>query len=134
MIGVPSEMVPIVWPEVASMLEDALSYGNGEYELVDIFEAVRSGAMQLWATEKSVAVTTLIQYPRRTTCLIAAAGGDLEDLKEHLPLVEEWAIWQGCDAIEVMGRKGWLRVLPDYHQCQVHLRKALSCTPSSEIH
>lgn len=134
MIGVPSSGITEAWPKHVSRIEEALSYGNGEYELTDIFDAVRAGQMQMWATDKSVAVTTLVQYPRRRTCLIVLAGGDLDDLRENLPFVEEWAVWHECDAVEVMGRKGWLRALPDYEQCQVHVRKTLPCIPSSEIH
>ena len=134
MIGVASEMIPKVWPDYSDMIQEALEYGNGEYEIEDLFEAVCCGAMQLWATPKSVAITTVIKYPRKTTCLIVAAGGDLDDLRKHLPLVEEWAAWLGCDAVEVMGRKGWRRALPDYTQCQIHLRKVLPCIASSEVH
>lgn len=134
MIGVPSELVPTYWSRLEGLVEEALEYGNGEYLSEDIYEACRCGAMQLWATDKSVAVTSLIIYPRRQTCLIVLAAGNLEDLRRCLPLVEEWALYQGCDGIEVMGRMGWLKALPDYSQAQVHLRKDLGCTPSSEVH
>lgn len=133
-IGVPTVCVPAYWHRVSHLVDDALSYGNGEYWAEDILAACSSGDMQLWATDKSFAVTTLIVYPRRVTCLIALAGGDLDDLRQSLPLVEEWARHQGCDGIEVMGRKGWLKALPDYQQAQVHLRKDLGCIPSSEVH
>lgn len=134
MIGVPTECVPAYWFRVSDLVERALAYGNGEYKPEDILLACADGAMQLWATDKSVAVTTLIIYPRRQTCLIVLAAGDLEDLRKALPLVEDWALHQGCDGIEVMGRQGWLRALPGYRQAQVHLRKELGCTPSSEVH
>lgn len=110
---------------VKERIADALVYGNGEYELTDILKALLDRDMQLWIDESTAAVTTIIRYPRKTTCLILAAGGDLDVLRRDLPLVEAWAKENGCDAMEVMGRKGWLRALPDYEQAQVHVRKDL---------
>ena len=81
--------------------------------------------MQLWRDGDTIAVTTIIRYPRKTTCLIVLAGGSLETLRRCLPLVEEWARHQGCQAMEVTGRKGWLRELKDYSQSQVRLWKEL---------
>lgn len=134
MIGIPGDMVDNVWDRAQEWIAQALEYGTGEYETDDILGFIRDGAMQLWMTDKSCAVTTLVCYPRRKVCLVLAGAGDLEDMNAHLWMVEEWAHAMGCNSVVIDGRKGWARALSDYEQTSVTLTKELSCIPSSEIH
>jgi hypothetical protein len=39
--------------------------------------------------------------------------------------IESWARTMGCYAIEIVGREGWQRVLPDYKRTAVVLEKPL---------
>jgi hypothetical protein len=50
-------------------------------------------------------------------CRIWLAGGDMAELTtEMLPQVEAWAKANGCTRMEIVGRKGWKRVLPEYSE------------------
>ena len=99
--GVPIAIIPDYWPVASGLLDRAVSYSGGRYELADIFDALMSGKMQLWS-----------------------AGGD--DGKPHvLESVEKWARDNDCEAIELRGRAGWERVLKDWDLRQIILEKEL---------
>jgi len=54
------------------------------------------------------------------------AGGELGELQgEMLPAVEEWAKAKGCAAVEIIGRRGWGRVLDDYREPHALLKKEI---------
>ena len=42
------------------------------------------------------------------------AGDRLDEWVDHHDQIERWAKAAGCHRIEVVGRKGWARVLPDF--------------------
>ena len=89
--------------------------------------AILDGKAQLWCGRASVIVTELIAYPRLKACRIWLAGGDMAELtKEMLPDVEAWASAEGCTRMEVVGRKGWARVLSDYREPSVVLEKEIA--------
>lgn len=93
-------------------IESALPYCHGNYEWDDVVTFCLDGRMQLWPGERSAAVTTISQYPRRKGLTVIFAGGDLEELRAVLaPQIEDWARTIGCDHITVIGRAGWVRAL-----------------------
>jgi hypothetical protein len=95
----------------------------------------------------AAAVTKLQQAGRRKLCIIVACGGSSHE--EHqgvdarlgglcrerpggmarwlhlLAPIEDWAKSEGCDAMRIMGRRGWGRVLPTYRLTRVVLEKEL---------
>lgn len=54
--------------------------------------------------------------------IVAGTGLD-EGLPFYRDTIEPWFWSQGCEWIELHGRKGWKRVLPDYRESAVVLRK-----------
>lgn len=114
-----------VWAIAAPMLEKALAYQK-EHDIVDVRQAIEAGNAQLWCGDKSVLVTELIAFPRRKVCRVWLAAGDKTELVEAmLPDVEAWAAEKGCAAVEVVGRKGWARLLDGYTQPAVCLSKEI---------
>lgn len=68
--------------------------------------------MQLWRVPEACAVTTVQTFPRAKVCMILLCGG--ENMKawiHHVDDICDWARKQGCDAVEIPGRRGWKRVL-----------------------
>lgn len=92
-------------------LEPALAYSGGTHEWEDIQEGVSKSVMQLWANERGAAITEIIKYPRKKVLNVFIAGGDMDQLLEMLESAKVWGASQGCDAITMSGRRGWLRVL-----------------------
>ena len=95
----------------AAWIESAIPYSNHCWTIQDVKAACMAGKMQLWPGEKSALVTEICQYPVRTGCLVAFAGGDLDELRSMAPTIKQWAKSKGCDFVSVMGRKGWVRAL-----------------------
>lgn len=91
---------------------------------------ILSGAALLWLvcdTKPIGAVVTQIsQVESGKVCTIVACGG--ECILNHLPLLEDietYATNEDCRAMRIMGRKGWMRALPDYRALRVVLEKEL---------
>ena len=107
----PRELIAAEFDRCAGWIASALPYSNHCYDIEDIRSACIAGQMQLWPGQKSALVTELCQYPARTGCLVAFAGGDLEELRGMAPTIKQWAKTKGCDFVAVQGRKGWVRAL-----------------------
>ncbi len=127
MIGIQSQDIPRLWPNVRHLVHKALKQGNGEYEESDIFDALIKANMQLWWGNETILITEIAVYPQKKACIMLPAAGKSEELGQGLPMLELWAKAQGCDAMQIYGRKGWKRALAEhgYADKHVHLRKQL---------
>ena len=119
------EYVDAIWPEVAPHLARCIPHSEGELELDDFHDYLVKGEMQLWIAVDEVIVaamaTQIVPYPRkRILRIIAIAGDEMERWFHFLPAIEDWALEQGCTALEAWGRKGWLKVLEDW-KCSYHV-------------
>lgn len=129
----PVELLHKLPPRVITDIQSALEYGHGERNLKDITDSIQKGDKQVWvhSTEDlftGTVITEIIQYPRKKTCQIIYLGGD-SSLKflDELQVIEEWARLNNCVDIQVIGRKGWLRVLKnqDYRERYTTVGKEL---------
>ena len=114
------EDVAYMWESVAPFLARVSEHTEGELEPDDYIEPLTHGDMQLWiATENkeiiAVLITQIISYPqKRILRLISLAGDNFSRFKGCLDMVESFAISNHCTALEMWGRKGWKRLLPDW--------------------
>lgn len=118
-IKVPQEDLHIVWNEVEPLIKKAL---DDTYTARDILDGLVKNAFQLfisWEDKvESAVITEVIQYPQKKVCRYFLAGGSninnwLEPIQQE---IEKFAKYNQCNAIEVAGRKGWLRKLKGYEQ------------------
>ena len=118
-IKVPQEDLHIVWNEVEPLIKKAL---DDTYSARDILDGLVKNSFQLfisWEDKvESAVITEVIQYPQKKVCRYFLAGGSnmnnwLEPIQQE---IEKFAKYNQCDAIEVAGRKGWLRKLKGYEQ------------------
>ena len=114
------------WERCAEYISDALAYAGGTHTMEDVYQAVTTGKAQFHPLEKSAIITEIVDYPRRAICRIWLAGGELDELMEAEKSIAVWAKSLGCDAMEIIGRKGWQRQLKDYTATAVILAKDLS--------
>ena len=125
------EDVAYVWEEVAPLLDTVKEHTEGELETDDFLEPLTHGDMQLWiATEGStvhgVMVTQLIPYPQKKILrIISLAGDNFEELRGFQEMIEAFAVKTGCTALEMWGRKGWKKLLPDWEDTYVVYTKDL---------
>ena len=136
LVYIPLDHVHLVWPRVAGLIKAAMRRGDLS-SFAAVATAVIAGRAQLWVAIASddadrdheivaAAVTELQQTERRKFCVVVACGGhDMSRWLDLLAPIEDWARSEGCDAMRIMGRRGWIRVLPAYRLTRVVLEKEL---------
>tara|TARA_R110002020_G_scaffold91914_1_gene222958 strand:+ start:362 stop:784 length:423 start_codon:yes stop_codon:yes gene_type:complete len=119
-----------VWNDV----KDLIAKTNDEIlNEKDIYEWLKTGFYTLWiATErdsdKIVGAMTLefASYPRYKMCrVVTIAGEKMSEWIDDLYMLEKWAEAQGCHYIGIYGRKGWKKILKEYNEHCILLRKKL---------
>jgi hypothetical protein len=117
---VPREDINYVWQQVEPLVIRAL---DDSYTARDVLDGIIRNKFQLfisWENDKveSAVVTEVADYPRKRILRYVLAGGDNLDnwLESIQNKIEEFAINNYCQAIEVAGRKGWLRKLKGFEQ------------------
>ena len=114
------------WERCHKWISDALEYAGGTHTMEDVYHAVATGKAQFHPLEKSAMITEIVDYPQRAICRIWLAGGELDELMQAEKSIAVWAKSLGCDAMEIIGRKGWQRQLKDYTATAVILAKDLN--------
>lgn len=123
------QLMRYVRPTMA-LLDRVLSR-EGDVAVTDVFREVAVGNMQLWVVEQdgeviAACVTKLVIRPLRKVCqILYVAGDNIGHWLHHVSTLERWAAAEGATRIEVMGRKGWKRVLSGYRMDAAVFRKDL---------
>ncbi len=92
-------------------IEAALVYADASHTYDDVAAMVAAGQAQFWPGPASVVITEVVAFPRKKVLNIFLAGGVMREIWELMPIIEAWAKAQGCVSAQVIGRKGWGRVL-----------------------
>lgn len=95
-------------------IESALKYSGGTHLFEDIVEAVSEGRMQMWVNDATIAITEIIVYPRKKCLNVFLAGGNRDRLFEMIDSAWEWGRGNGCTAMTLAGRKGWMRLMKQH--------------------
>jgi hypothetical protein len=122
--------VPKVWPHMAHHIRRAMARGGmGRFE--DVERDVLTANAYLWLAIESgsvlaAAVTQVTQDKDRRLCTIVACGGhDWARWGALIEGLESYARAERCGRMEIAGRPGWLKRLPDYRLAKVVIRKEL---------
>ena len=128
---VQPEDIAYIWEEVAPLLEKVKEHTEGEFETDDYLEPLSHGDMHLWiATEysdvKAAMVTQFAIYPQKNILrIVSMAGDDFEEIRGFQDMIEAFAVRMGCSALEMWGRKGWKKLLPDWNDTYIVYTKDL---------
>lgn len=104
------------WNVIANLLDMALVYEEGKYNLDDIKRFIGEELAQTWVALihneiTGVAITQIIEYPQKVMLLVLCLAGKDFHLWDNI--VHEhfipYAEHNGCHGIEFHGRKGWAR-------------------------
>ncbi len=138
-LGVTTELVTVqshdideIWPSIEKYAESVCARSNGKYSPEDFYEELKTAKMQLWCAIADEGVvcavgTRIVDYPQKKVCRIEFCGGkNYKSWIAYTSVIEEWAKSLGCNAIEVVGRKGWTRLYKDYKEQEITLSKDLS--------
>lgn len=104
----PGEMVDRAWP----ILEPAIERGDGITPW-EMFHALRAGEAWLFFGGRSAVYCVRDNGALR----IALAGGDLQEcLAVYRKQIRPFAVENGFERIEIIGRKGWGRTLKEFKE------------------
>ena len=122
--------VATIWPHVSHLVRRAMARGRMGC-FADVEADVLGANAYLWLAIDSgsvlaAAVTKVTAENGERLCTIVACAG--HEWKKFGPLIaglEAYARAEGCVAIEICGRPGWRRRLPDYRLAKIVIRKRL---------
>ena len=115
-----AEDIDLVWHDVEPLIKKALQHAEGELIPDDIKKHLDKCDLRLWVAledKETIAamVTEIIQYPRKKIVrVITLAGKDMAMWYNFLPMIEGYAIRNGCSSLEAWSRKGMARKLKDW--------------------
>jgi hypothetical protein len=119
-----------IWPHVAHLIRRAMERGGmGRFD--DVERDVLGANAYLWlaideGAVLAAAVTQVTQQQDHRLCIIVACGGrDFTRWGYLIEGLEDYARAENCARIEIAGRPGWLRLLPDYRLAKIVIRKDL---------
>lgn len=117
-VHIPAFLVPEVWDEASPLIEKALAYASGRFDINDVLEALLEGRLALVATfdeGKMIGAMTfeIVTYPRKRSLRIVFLGGEryLEWMVDATNFLEDWARRVGATLLEIEGRPGWEKYL-----------------------
>ena len=102
-------------------IEAALEYSGGTHDFSDIVEGLHKGVLQLWPTPKGCLVTEIICFPKKRVLNVFLGGGELEQILDMHESVIDWAKAQGCCALTMSGRAGWVKPLKEHGWDRQHV-------------
>jgi hypothetical protein len=133
LICVNPRQVHEFWPHVSLLIKAAMEKGRLS-DYAEVEHSVRNGAALLWLAWtgekiKAAAVTELSAANGERFCTIVACGGAERSQWLHLLTgLENYARAERCQSMRIFGRRGWLKLLPDYRASRVLLEKRLPPT------
>lgn len=118
---VPAPEIHRIWGYVAPMLERSTDLSEGRYDLVDLAKKLASGEFHLWIVfeKRGVIVAAITSaftwYPQGKFLSGQFLGGErLSEWRDlFCDVFDRWGRDNGCKAVEMTGRAGWVRVLKD---------------------
>ena len=125
---VPSADVDRRWPELWPQIERALARMPGRPFLgeYDVLERARSATWDVWTVvtrgEREllfVLTTELAHYPLQTVLRVLNCGGHgmtFPRARAILDRIERFARTMGAARVEIVGRRGWGRIFPEYRE------------------
>ena len=99
--------------ELVEKLQRALDLGGNTHSISDVLDDIQKGTSKMWVsdTNQSAIIANVEDHPQIRVLFVWLAAGLAEEILEMAPAVYEWGRKQGCVRAELVGRKGWTRVM-----------------------
>lgn len=112
LVGIPAQYLDVVWNDVKDRIcEVLLKYGDNEYTLNDIHNAIQSRDAQLWTVldKSAVCVTKLVKRANYKEMVIWYMHADNfnDNHWDLLDQIKSWGKQQGCSKARVYVRPGF---------------------------
>ncbi len=98
-------------------IEESLNYDGGAGNFVTLADNLLSGRETFWIANEGKKFAWAVGRTQHRASdsaflyVVWLGGGDLEVIKQAIPLLEEWAQQEGYSELRFRGRRGWQRVL-----------------------
>jgi hypothetical protein len=122
---VPQEYITSIYSDIEKYIDKLTPTTHGRFDKIDILNDLLTGRETLWTVvdEKNdnkiigVIFTEISHYPRKKMLSIQYASGDKLDewMEESLVTLENWAVDNECTAMEITGRRGWVKKLKKHN-------------------
>ena len=126
-ILVSPENIPTIWGNVIPLMEPSQNEQR-ELSIDDFLDRLMDGEMQLWvAIEGKEIIACMISqfatFPqKRVLRIVYISGEGMDRWIENFPMVEDFALMNGCTFLEVWGRKAWIKILKEWDwECKYHI-------------
>ena len=118
------------WPHVEPLLRPAIE-DVGLSDFADIEAEILEGRALVWLAWNgqiaAAASTSICRVGEDRICILTACGGHgIDDWLSLLGKIEEYAKLEGCKAMRIYGRDGWLRALDGYRKKAIVIEKELA--------
>lgn len=113
------------WDEIAPLLAQI---DLVEMPISEIREKVETCEAQVWCIGTPIECVLLTRVENtlgHRYGLLWMASGDLRLLEVARLIVEPWFKSLGCKYVQIIGRRGWKKHLPDYTERAINLVKVL---------
>ena len=133
LVRIPTSNIDDVWNLVKKDIQEALSYSGNHTDSDFVFETLKQEKFQLWIVwdkakkttlEKyyGVVVTEVVQRKLRKSCNIFVVTGRHRQKWQHLiSVLEDFALEQKCNNMELIARKGWERIMEQFNYKRTHV-------------
>lgn len=126
LVCVPPERVAEMWPHARAYIKAAIDR-TGLSKFEDIEREILGNRQLLWlawdgATIKSVASTAVEDD---ALVIVACGGTDSSGWLSLISQIEDYAKSIGCRRTRIYGRRGWVKLLPEYQTRHVILERLL---------
>lgn len=116
---VPRHLVLSVWARVEEILISHQPRGSSLFATPpQILRNLLDGEMTLWiggegSSIEAIHICSIVQYPAAKTLMVNFVGGEnlRGMMKAAVPMVEQWALDQGCTHIELVAPRGVMRMI-----------------------
>ena len=96
-------------------IEAALAHCGNTHSPEHVFSMLQAGAAKLYVGDKAAVVTQDLEMPNGVQLHYWLAAGELEELKQMETQITDAARKRGIKRVSLIGRSGWLKALPGYH-------------------
>lgn len=125
LVCVDPKMILGFWPSARALIKAAIEATDlSSFE--DTERQVLSGEQLLWiAWSGKIEAAATTHLSNNVCTIVACSGHERERWLSFQEQIEAYAKAEGCERIRIYGRKGWERVLKDFHVAHVILEKAI---------
>jgi len=133
LVRIPTSNIDDVWNLVKKDIQEALSYSGNHTDSDFVLETLKQQKFQLWIVwdkEKKttkdkyygVVITEVIKRKLRKSCNIFVVTGEHRQKWQHLiSVLEDFALEQECNNMELIARKGWERIMEQFNYKKTHV-------------